>query len=582
MVRPFASSLGGAMAIQAPISTATQKVDELVSRVKDASRAFARLSIRERIRLLEEMREGYRAVAEESVAAACEAKGIDPTSPLAGEEWLAGPVIVIRNLRLTQEALRDISRLGVPRIEQAWIRDLPDGRIAIQVYPANALDAMILPKHVGEVYMQTGVTRDNLREHQAAFYRQPHDGKVCVVLGAGNVNSIPPTDVAYKMFVEGKACILKANPVNAYLGPFLERAFRRAVERGFFAIVYGGAEEGEYLVNHPLVDEVHITGSDKTHDAIVWGPVGVDREARQRRNEPLLKKDITSELGNITPVIVVPGPYEADELRFQAANIAGMTANNASFNCNASKLLVTPKGWEHRQVLLDFIENSLAKAPTRKAYYPGAEQRWKRFTQGREGLRLVGKPKAGELPYALIPGVDPRRAEDPVFRDEPWCAVLSESQLPGSDPVAFLEAAVVFLNERVWGTLCATIIVHPKSLKDPAVQRAVEKAVVDLRYGAVAINTWSAAVFALGTPPWGAYPGSTLQDIQSGREWVHNTLMLDSIEKNVLRAPLKSFPIPPWFPRHRTLLQVSRRLVDFEMDPSWLKVPGIASAAMRA
>jgi aldehyde dehydrogenase (NAD(P)+) len=48
-----------------------------------------------------------------------------------------------------------------------------------------------------------------------------------------------------------------------------------------------------------------------------------------------------------------------------------------------------------------------------------------------------------------------------------------------------------------------------------------------------------------------------------------------------MRAPLKSFPIAPWFPGHRTLLQVARRLVDFEMDPSWLKVPGIASAAIR-
>jgi len=569
------------MAIQAPLPTATRKLDELIARVKDGSRAFVRLTVRARIRLVDEMRESYRLIAEESVAAACEAKGIDPTSPVAGEEWLAGPVIVLRNLRLVQEALKGIGREGVPRIDRSWIRKLPDGRLAIQVYPSNALDATLLAKHTAEVYLEPAITEENLREHQASFYRNPHDGELCVVLGAGNVNSIPPTDVAYKMFVEGKACILKMNPVNAYLGPFLERAFRAATEKGFFAVVYGGAEVGEYLVNHRLVDEVHITGSDKTHDIMVWGPPGPEREARKRRNEPLLKKRITSELGNITPVIVVPGPYEQDELRFQAANVAGMVTNNASFNCTSAKLLVTPRSWPGRPRFIEAIDKSLMKAAPRKAYYPGAEQRWKRFTEGRKALRLVGNPKPGELPYAFITDVDPERSEDPIYRDEPWCSILSETGLPGGDPVSFLAEAVRFINEKVWGTLCATIIVHPRTLKEPAVQQALEKAIDELKYGTIALNTWASAVFAVGSCPWGAYPNASLQDIQSGRGWVHNSLMLEGVQKCVMRAPLKSFPIAPWFPGHRTLLQVARRLVDFEMDPSWLKVPGIASAAIR-
>src|SRR5260370_642449 len=150
----------------------------------------------------------------------------------------------------------------------------PGGPMAIQAP---------LPTATRKLDGDPGGTEENPREHQASFYRKPHDGEVCVVVGAGNVTSIPPTDVAYKMFVEGKACILKMNPVNAYLGPFLERAFRAAIEKGFFAVVYGGAEVGEYLVNHRLVDEVHITGSDKTHDIMVWAPPVPEREARKRR-----------------------------------------------------------------------------------------------------------------------------------------------------------------------------------------------------------------------------------------------------------------------------------------------------------
>src|SRR5919198_1341225 len=107
----------------------------------------------------------------------------------------------------------------------------------------------------------TGSTRSCSPGSPARFYKEPdHEGRVCLVLGAGNVNSIPPGDVVTKMFVEGKVCVLKMNPVNAYMGPLLEEAFADAIAAGFLAIVYGGAEEGDYLARHASVDEVHVTG----------------------------------------------------------------------------------------------------------------------------------------------------------------------------------------------------------------------------------------------------------------------------------------------------------------------------------
>ncbi|MBX5481254.1 MAG: aldehyde dehydrogenase [Myxococcaceae bacterium] len=560
--------------------TPFEQLDDVMKRVKDGSRAFVKLSIDERIALAKQMRQGYREVAEASVRAACEAKGIPFDSPLSGEEWLAGPMVTIRNLRLLCESLEQIKTHGVPRIDPSWIRTLPDGRIAVRVYPANGMEGMLLAKHTAEVYMQPGVTAENLKDHQASFYKNPHGGRLCVVLGAGNVNSIPPTDAVYKMFVEGTVCVLKMNPVNEYLGPLIERAFKLAIDRGFFAVVYGGADVGRYLVEHPLTDEVHITGSDKTHDLMVWGPPGPERDARKQRNEPLLKKEITSELGNVTPVIVVPGPWSDSELQFQADNIAGMVLNNASFNCNAAKLLTVPKSWPLRGRLLDLVEQSLRKGHVRKAYYPGAEERWKQFTEGRAGVRLVGNPKQGELAWAIIPDVDPANADDCVFNQEPWCAILSETAVEGDDAPTFLDRAVKFVNERVWGTLAVSLIVHPKTQTEHG--EAVEKAIRDLRYGSVVVNTWAGAVFGLGSTPWGGHPSSTLQNIQSGRGWVHNTYMLEGIEKCVLRAPHKASPISPWFPGHRTVHKLAQKLCDFEMAPSWLKIPGIASTALRA
>ncbi|XXF77465.1 aldehyde dehydrogenase family protein [Myxococcaceae bacterium GXIMD 01537] len=570
------------MALAAPQATPTNTLDPLVRRLKEGARGWVRLGLGERIALLEELRQGYGAIAEPSVRAACEAKGIDPESPLAGEEWLGGPLVVLRNLRLLVSSLHDIQRHGVPLIPSKRLRTLPDGRLAAHLFPSDTLDGMLLPRHEGEVHFLPGVHAGNLREHQATFYRKPHEGLLCAVLGAGNVNSIPPTDCLYKLFVEGTACVLKMNPVNAYLGPFLEQAFAPLVRRNVFAVVYGGAEEGAWLVQHPDVDEVHITGSDKTHDALVWGPPGPESDARRARNEPLLRKPFTSELGNISPVVVVPGPYTDGELRAQADGIAGMVANNASFNCNSAKLLVQPRDWSRRNTLVDFVQAGLGRAPVRRAYYPGAEQRWRQFTEGRSHLRLVGTAGEGALPYALLPDVDSAQASDRVFHQEPWCTVLSETSLPGTDdPVAFLEKVVPFLNEKLWGTLCATLVVHPRVLKDPAVSAAVERAIRELRYGTVALNTWPATVFALASLPWGGHPSSTPQDIQSGRGWVHNTYMLEGLEKSVIRGPLVAVPPAPWVPGHRRALALARRLVEFELSPSWLKVPGIAAAALR-
>ena len=44
----------------------------------------------------------------------------------------------------------------------------------------------------------------------------------------------------------------------------------------------------------------------------------------------------------------------------------------------------------------------------------------------------------------------------------------------------------------------------------------VRQAIADLRYGGVAVNVWPAAIYALASPSWGAYPGHPPEDIQSG------------------------------------------------------------------
>ena len=313
--------------------TEQSKIDEAVAALRERAIEFARLAPVAKAQLLRECIPRLLAGAPAWVADGARVRGADPS-----EEWLAGPTTTLRMFRLLAKSLDQIAQAGKPALGRGS-RRRADGRVEISLFPNTVIDGLMYGGFKGHVLLQAGVDERIARELQAEFYsRKDPEGGVSLVLGAGNVSSIPPMDVATKMFSEGFVCILKMNPVNEWVGPHLERALAPLIDRGYLRIVYGGAEVGSYLCYHPLVDDVHITGSDRTHDAIVWGPPGPERERRLIANEPVLTKPISSELGNVSPVAIVPGKYSEQELRFQAKNIATMVVNNASFNCNAAKI----------------------------------------------------------------------------------------------------------------------------------------------------------------------------------------------------------------------------------------------------
>jgi len=477
------------------------------------------------------------------------------------------------------EQLTSLKKTGNTRIGK--IGKTIDENLCVRVFPAGVIDGMLFKGVTVDVHLQKGVTADLMAHSRAPFYKRPdHNGTVVLVLGAGNLAMLPVLDVITKMFNEGKVCMLKMNPVNAYIGPFIEKAFASAIDQGFLSVVYGGAEEGKYLVKHDGIDEIHITGSDKTYDAIVWGPPGPDQEKRKASDSPLIRKKITSELGNVSPIIITPGPYTNRELRFMAEDIVGSFTINSSYSCCVTKILVLPKGWENREAFLNILTEILQQVPPRKAYYPGTAERYDFFTQGGTRGSYFGTATDGALPWTLVTGLDPENGQEPLFTTESFCLVLGETAVGSSDLLDFLDKAVDFVNSRLWGTLSAALVVHPKTTKDPRSNAAIERAIGRLRYGTVCVNAFPGMMTVLGTPPWGAYPGSTQGDIQSGKKWVHNRAMIEGIEKVVARFPLTSFPKPAYFPSHRTKHTMMRRMTALEEKSSWPKVPGVVIAAM--
>lgn len=58
----------------------------------------------------------------------------------------------------------------------------------------------------------------------------------------------------------------------------------------------------------------------------------------QRSGQPPLKKEVTAELGNVTPYVIVPGPWSDSDIAYHAANVAAGLAQNNGHNCLAAEV----------------------------------------------------------------------------------------------------------------------------------------------------------------------------------------------------------------------------------------------------
>ena len=555
-------------------------LDEAVADVAAKAREWAATTPRQRADLLERIVQDTLSVAEEWNGAACAAKDLDPKGPDGGEELFSGVGVFVHMTQLFRRSMLDIVQKGRPQYPGP-VRHKPGGRIAIQVVPATTFDRFLYSGITGEVWMEPGVTEDDVRSTQAQAYRSPEDHVgVALVLGAGNVASLGPRDVLTKLFVEGKVVVLKANPVNDYLVPYWRRALSALIDPGYLRIVHGGAQVGAYLTQHELITDIHVTGSDKTHDAIVFG-AGPEGAQRKAANDPLVTKPVSGELGNVSPVVIVPGEWTRKEIEYQAKHVATMFTNNAGFNCLTPRVIVTHAGWPQREEFLTALESVFASLPTRRAYYPGANERHASFLAEHPDAHLVGDGTGDRLPWTIVRDVDATRVDAMCFNVEAFCALTSETALEAATPAEFVRAAVDFCNDVVWGTLSMTLLCDPRTMKDPVTGPAVEQAVADLRYGSIGVNLWHAMSYALAATTWGAFPGHPLTDIQSGSGAVGNAYLFARPQKSVVRGPFVAMPEPAWFATNRNAGVVMRKLLAFEGDPSWAKLPGLILSSLK-
>ena len=575
-------------------STSSDPIDVALDRDVAALRAglpsWTHLTLEQRARLFERVRASVVACAQDWAEQAALIKGLDSRHPLRGEEWLSGPYAVIVALDAYIRTLTALSA-GRSPIDGLKLGTAPGDRVTVPAFPATRADALLLSGFTADVWLRPGVTAADARSGAGLGQKHPSVGAgVGLVLGAGNVTAIPVLDVLYELIAANRVAILKLNPTMDALAPVFRRALAPLIAAGFVRIVTGDGAIGAALTTHPGIDHVHITGSAVTFDAIVWGS-GEEAARRRHDHDPALAKPITAELGGVSPVIVVPGEWTAADLRFQAEHVATMRLQNAGHNCIAGQVVVISRDWAQRGAFLSELRAAYLRAPHRPTWYPHAPERVAEVAASTP----VAETYDGGGGERVLMVLDADQDASALETTEYFAPILGVVNLPGTGQ-RFLDAAVAYANDRLTGTLGANLLIDPATRA--SLGAGFDRAIAELRYGAIAINAWTGFNFLLANGTWGAFPGGTLEDVGSGIGIVHNALLLDGVERTVVHGPFRPFPRslgdvrdpaertvlpkPPWFVTARTGAEVSEGFTRYQMTHNAAGLARTLALALRA
>jgi hypothetical protein len=224
--------------------------------------------------------------------------------------------------------------------------------------------------------------------------------------------------------------------------------------------------------------------------------------------------------------------------------------SNAGANCNSPKVLVLPRDWPYARELVSLVIALMKKHPLPVSYYPGTRDRWMAFRNAYHGdlaqeysatfsdqQRPLLDTAASEwlLPWLVVDGIHVDLSTEPgrkaarteyAFTTEPFAPVLTIAYIDDNS----LETAVAFANDYLFGSLSCTMVAPQSRAPD------VQTAIANLRYGAVGVNCWSAANYVALCGTWGAFPGETLDNVESGIGQVHNLYFIRDVEKTVVRT----------------------------------------------
>ena len=540
-------------------------IDRYITTLRTNSKEFNNISDVQLSSMLENVISNINEVAYFWSTVCSDNKGTTKT-PAEGEEWLGGPFAAVLATQYYIETLQsndDLSLNSFNKEENSY-----------KVFPNKFIEKITFPFIDAKVYFNKSMSFEDINKFRGFSRRFDIDPSITLVLGAGNFSSIPYLDVLYHLITRRSVILLKLNPVNEYLKPVFEKVFQNFIERGYLIITTGNIQESKYMATHTGVNHIHLTGSDKTFEEIVYGRELNDKEKKLKNISKVNTKPITSELGNVTPFIIHPGKWSTSDIKYQARKIVTGKLNNNGFNCIAAQVVVLPDGWGQTETLIKYIKFYMNKAKDRKAYYPDSIER----------LNKLEKDKSYERVNKLS-CVTPHltreiKAYNKYELDEVWSSTLYFKKIDYASPEDYSLKAIEYCNEELWGNLGVSVIMkhHRKKHNRHILENYIEK----LNYGTVAINEWAAIGYIIPQLPWGGYPGNKDNDIQSGQSVVHNTFLFESPLKGVVDTKFRISRLidPPWYITNRKSRRLFKNLTYFQINNSVINFLKVGFSAL--
>lgn len=496
-----------------------------------APKRWSRVDLPNRLYYLESCRNNLLRVAPFWVEEEAHLRGHLPGTEEGAESWLLGPIPVVRTLRYLINGVRSGGR---PRVPSRRLR--VDGRSVTRVFPYGF--------HEGLLFYDTEAHVWSIGEqHQGQKYRRARDSQpgAALVLGTSSLSCIPVVDILNKLFCEHRAVVCKIPPRFARLQPVFEALFHPLVRDRHVQLIFGDEEVGRELLDLPIFDTIHLTGRPKTYQEIL----GKNRYTQ---------RSFTAELGCATPAVILPGTWSESELRFQVRHLVSALTLYGGYTCFAPQVLILGKHWAYRASFLKALKSELSKAEKRDDIYAGIPDRRYRFRQEHPQAEHFGPRSVVHL------GPDD---ESSLFSEEAYCGMLAVVELEDDNIPDFLNRAVRFCNQRLWGDLSCLLVVDPVTRQHH--EREIAHGIAELEYGTVGINAFTGLAFASCVTPWGSYLDAS-QD--TGNGWVHNTFFFDRPEKTVMEGPFVPKMPWPWVKPFPKLRKFGQALFELEAHPT--------------
>ena len=540
-------------------------IDRFITTLRTKSKEYNSINNLQLASMLEETISNIKEVSFFWATICSDNKGTTKT-PAEGEEWLGGPFASVLATQYYIKSLTNDDDLTEKKFDSE--------QNSYKVFPNNFIERITFPFIDAKVIFNKSMSFDDINKYRGFSKRYDIDPSITLVLGAGNFSSIPYLDVLYHLITRKSVILLKLNPVNEYLKPVFEKVFQNFIERGYIIVTTGNIDESKYMATHPGINHIHLTGSDKTFEDIVYGRELTEKERKSKSLSKINNKPITSELGNVTPIIIHPGKWSTSDIKYQARKIVTAKLNNNGFNCIAAQVVVLPDGWGQTETLIKYVKHYMSKAKERKAYYPESIER----------LEKLEKDKGYERVNALS-CVTPHltreiKAYSKFEIDEVWSSTIYFKKIEYTSVEDFAKKAIDYCNDELWGNLGVSVIIkdHDRKFNKHITNLYVDK----LNYGTVAVNEWAAIGYIIPQLPWGGFPGNRDNDIQSGQSVVHNSMLFESPLKGVVNTKFRISRIidPPWFVTNKKARRLFKNLTYYQIHNSNINFLKLIFAAL--